>query len=261
MSVMNTTLILHYINNVDFIPEMERWFVHYHCPQVMAQEPWLTRYCMYRVLPAAKGMETMGFMNYRVHENMGLSVESRRSMRGLLAMTPEPFENPMTVAAANFPSEPSEDFFGQSLNHADAAFIRFITFMSYPDYISRDEGEDWFLNTHVPEVCRLPGLLRFFSHKCYDKFYSPIPLSDDVPDFSNFGGLFFNEWDRVSEMWFPSNSAWTKAFMENPDAFTKPSWATLDKYPFVKPMEDFVCTSILERPDQNMLKNYDGCIF
>ena len=114
MAVMNKTLIIHHINDIDNIPAMERWFVHHHCPEVMAQEPWLTRYVMYRVMPPAKGMETMGFFNYRVHENLGLDVEGRRSLRGLLGMTPEPVENAMTVAIANIPAEPTEDFFGQT---------------------------------------------------------------------------------------------------------------------------------------------------
>ena len=56
MAVMNKTLIIHHINDIDNIPAMERWFVHHHCPEVMAQEPWLTRYVMYRVMPPAKGM-------------------------------------------------------------------------------------------------------------------------------------------------------------------------------------------------------------
>lgn len=40
MAVMNKTLIIHHINDIDNIPAMERWFVHHHCPEVMAQEPW-----------------------------------------------------------------------------------------------------------------------------------------------------------------------------------------------------------------------------
>ena len=38
MAVMNKTLIIHHINDIDNIPAMERWFVHHHCPEVMAQE-------------------------------------------------------------------------------------------------------------------------------------------------------------------------------------------------------------------------------
>ena len=36
MSTMNKTLIIHHINDIDNIPAMERWFVHHHCPEVMA---------------------------------------------------------------------------------------------------------------------------------------------------------------------------------------------------------------------------------
>ena len=54
MAVMNKTLIIHHINDIDNIPAMERWFVHHHCPEVMAQEPWLTRYVMYRVIDVYK---------------------------------------------------------------------------------------------------------------------------------------------------------------------------------------------------------------
>lgn len=258
---MNRTLIIHHLNNIDFLPQMERWYVNHHAPEVLAQEPWLTRYVMFRVIPPAKGMENLGFMNYRVHENWNLDINNRRSLRGLLAMTPEPFENSMNVAVINMPAEPTEDFFGLERSHTDPACIRFITVFSYPEGVSREEGEDWFLNTHVPEVCKLPGLKRFFSYKTYEEYHSPLPMSDDVPDFVDHGGqsLFGHKWDRVSEMWFENNSDWTKAF-ENAN-FSAPLWATRDTYPFVEPMVHFICTSLLERPDQNMLKNYEGLIY
>ena len=155
MAVMNKTLIIHHINNIDHIPAMERWFVHHHCPEVMAQEPWLTRYVMYRVMPPARGMEELGFFNYRVHENLGLDVEGRRSLKGLLGMTPEPCENAMTVAIANVPAEPTEDFFGQAMSHADGAFIRFVYLLSYPKGVPEEEGEEWFLRSFRSEERRV----------------------------------------------------------------------------------------------------------
>lgn len=85
----------------------------------------------------------------------------------------------------------------------------------------------------------------------------------DGPEFVDVGegNIFFHRWDCVCEMWFENNSAWTNAFINNPPAWTVPAWATRTTFPFVEPGKDFVCTSILERPDQNMLKHYDGCIF
>ena len=181
-------------------------------------------------------------------------------------MTPEPVDNAMTVAIANVPAEPTEDFFGQTMNHAGKTFIRFVYMMSYSERrFPARMGNNGFLHTFAPEACTLPGLLRFFSHKAYDRQYPPIPLpeSGDGPEFVDVGedNIFFHRWDRVCEMWFENNSAWTNAFVKNPPSWTVPAWATRDTFPFVEPGKDFVCTSLLERPDQNMLKHYDGCIF
>jgi len=260
--LMNRTFILHHINNVDYIPAMERWFNRYHYPEVLAQEPWLSRYLLFRVLPPAKGMEELGFLNYHVHENWNLDIENRRGCRGLLAMTPEPYDDAMNVAIANVPAEPTHDFFGYSLGHTDRdpAFFRFITLLSFPEGVSREEGDDWFLNVHAPEACKLPGLLRFFSHRAYDREYSPLPMPDDAPAFVDPGkNLFSHRWHWLSEMWFENNSAWTKAF--GSFTFTKPDWAVRDSYPFVEPLRDFVCTSILEHPDLDILHHAQGFLF
>jgi len=48
----------------------------------------------------------------------------------------------------------------------------------------------------------------------------------------------------VSELWFENFSDWRRAVIEQPPAYTKPSWATQDAYPFVKPFEDLVSSFI-----------------
>lgn len=264
MTTMNKTIIIHHLNDLDNLPKMERWFVRDHCPEVLAQAPWLTRYVMYRTVPPAKGMESMGYMNYRVHVNMAIDKSFRRNLRGLLCATQEPVENAMTVAVANVPAEPTEDFCGQQLGHYDTSFIRFLYFFSYPERVDKKEGEDWFLNVHAPEVCKLPGVLRFFSSKSYDEKFPPLPMPEGMDNLSFVDlakdNLLFHSWDRVCEIWFENNSAWTEAFVENGDKLTAPGWATTNAYPFVVPGKDFICTSILERPDQDMLKHYEGYI-
>lgn len=55
-----------------------------------------------------------------------------------------------------------------------------------PECVTRENGEKWFLDVHALQVCKLPGLMRVFSYKAYDRFYSPIPLAEDVPDFIDF---------------------------------------------------------------------------
>jgi hypothetical protein len=40
--------------------------------------------------------------------------------------------------------------------------------------------------------------------------------------------------------------------------YTKPSWVRYDKYPFLKPFVDFVCSFILERPNDEFLRDARG---
>jgi hypothetical protein len=62
-------------------------------------------------------------------------------------------------------------------------------------------------------------------------------------------------WDRVIELWYETFSDWRRAVIEEPPSYTRPSWATRDTYPFVKPFEDFVCSFILERPNDEFLRD------
>ena len=65
----------------------------------------------------------------------------------------------------------------------------------------------------------------------------------------------------VCELWFRNNSAWTNAFVKNPARLDGARLGHPGHLPLCGAGKDFVCTSLLERPDQNMLKHYDGCIF
>ena len=71
-----------------------------------------------------------------------------------------------------------------------------------------EEGERWFLETHAPEVCELPGLRRFFSYRVIDE---PVRL----PGVWRDGGTpppetVQHEWHRLSELWFDSFSDWRR---------------------------------------------------
>ena len=45
-----------------------------------------------------------------------------------------------------------------------------------------------------------------------------------------------------------------KAVLEQPPAYTRPSWATHDQYPFVEPNRDMLGSFILERPTHDLLR-------
>ncbi len=105
---------------------------------------------------------------------------------------------------------------------------------------------------------QIQGLIRFFSHKAVEFEGSALPITtdDNKEEGSEKLKNMMRHWDRLSELWFECNDDWTKGLIENPPAFTKPEWATLDKFPFLEPGVDFVHTFILESPDCDFTKHF-----
>ncbi|MCL6479481.1 MAG: hypothetical protein K6T65_13930 [Peptococcaceae bacterium] len=258
MSAIIKTIIVHHQPDPNDYPAQERWFWKHHCPEVLLQAPWLCRYVMYRAVPVPPpGAEAYGYYNYRVHENWIRSSEGRRGRNGSLSMTPQPGK--MEVVVVSVPAEPTEDFMGAGLRYGEKTILRWLTIFRYPDGVPVEEGEDWYLNVHVPEVMKQPGLIRFFSHKAIEnKQSSPLPHSaKQKPFVTDPGPLFFKQWHRVSELWYENNNGWVDSVLKSPPRYTKPPWARYDQYPFLEPRNEFISTFILERPDQDMLRDYE----
>ncbi len=253
---MSKLFIIHKINDENDRPALERWFHRYHVPEVMTQNPWTVKYLLYRVVPAPQGGEAFGYYNYRVHENWVLDNSMRRGEKGLLSMTQQP--GACDAIVVNMPAEPTEDFLGREFCFDDFTILRWVCAFRYPDTISVEEGEDWYLNTHVPEVKKQPGLKRFFSTKAHIKEGGILPQGDDFIEHDN---LFFKQWHRVSELWYENNNGWTDAIIKNPPHYTKPDWATHDQYPFLIPGMEFISTFILERPDVDYIREYKPLYF
>jgi NADPH-dependent FMN reductase len=68
-------------------------------------------------------------------------------------------------------------------------------------------------------------------------------------------GSYHPAWDRVSELWYETFSDWRRSVIESPPQYTRPSWATSDTYPFVKPFEGLVSSFLLERPNDEFLRD------
>jgi hypothetical protein len=248
---MSKLLIIHKLNDENDRPALERWFYRYHVPEVMTQNPWTVKYVLYRVVPAPPGGENYGYFNYRVHENWVPDKTLRRGTKGLLAMTTQP--GACDAIVVNMPAEPTEDFLGGKCCFDDHTILRWVTVFRYPDGVSVEEGEDWYLNTHVPEVMKQPGLTRFFSTKAY-LGKMPLPQGEDFKE--KHDDLFYKQWHRVSEMWYENNTGWVNSILSNPPQYTKPRWATHDKYPLLIPGSEFISTFILERPDQDYIRDF-----
>ena len=250
---MTKLVVMHHLLDPDDRPGLERWFWKHHCPEVLAQAPWMTRYVLYRAQPAPSGAEAYGAINYRVHENWVWGPDQRRGVRGLLSMTPEPAA--MEVLAFSVPAEPTEDFLGADLRPDDKSVLRWVCAFRYPDGVEEEKGEDWYLNVHVPEVCRQPGLIRFFSHKAQAGVRPAISKSNaQRPFMARVSPLMGKRWHRISELWYENDSGWKESVLKAPPAYTPPPWTGHGAYPFLVPGQEFVSAFLLERPDEDLMQ-------
>lgn len=235
----------------DFFPAMERWYHREHSAEIARRYgPWLQRHESYLPLAVPAEAQAYGFYNWRVTEAFWREVPLP-GPQGALSFTPPP--TIPRVASCFVPPQPSEDFLGSDFIPAEKVGLRWYILLRYPQGVSRQEGEQWFLDVHAPEVMKQPGLYRFFSHQVIQDApgLPGVWRPGDAPPES----MTRVRWDRVIELWYETFSDWRRAVVEEPPLYTRPAWATRGAYPFVEPFEDFVSSFILERPNDEFLRD------
>ena len=264
MSMVKCSFILD-LPSMNELPEMERWYIRYHAPEAIGMlGAWMTRYMSYRAVPPPEGAADYGYYNYRVSElwfrsidelppvvGMGMDLSGQifeltwpKFMRG--AVSSELYapkwggrpEGPHPWTQIFVPAATTEDFLGR-FTFDDITFIRWYIAFKYPEGVSIEDGEDWYLNVHSKEVMQQPGLIRYFSHRAVE-----------VP-----GIPYQYPWDRLTEQWYENYDAWHKALNAS-ITYTKPDWASKETYPFLAPYTDFLSTFILERPTDDFLRDW-----
>lgn len=238
----NKVFILHHLPDMNDLPAAERWFYRYHVPEVLRQGP--LKYLCFRAVPPPPGAEKYGYYNYKLHENVTLSDDLGGS--ALTSFTPEVV--PLHVVMVRVPVRPTEDFLGAGLTAEEKTILRWFIIFKYPDGVPLEEGEDWYLNTHVPEVKKQPGLIRFFS-------YRTLPFDQQIASgmrsFIHPKSRLSHEGHRVTEMWYENSNGWVNSVINSPPEYTRPPWAKYSEYPFLEPFKDFFSTFILERPTED----------
>lgn len=254
---MQKMVIFHNLLEENARPALERWFRQRHVPEVLVQYPWTSRYLLYRPVPAPEGAQDAGLYTYRIHENWAPSMQARRGKKGLLAMTGEPVANKIKADIIHVPAEPTEDFFGGDWPLDAHSILRWVVAYRYPAG-KEQEADDFFLNTQAREIMEMPGLIRFFSHKAvtFEGSALPITTGDNDAEGSAKKQNLMRHWNRLSELWFECGNDWQNALLQNPPSFTKPPWATADRFPFLTPGEDFIHTFLLETPDCDFTKSF-----
>ena len=152
---------------------------------------------LYR-LDAPADAQQFGFYNWRVTECFWREMP-KAGARGAYFFTPAPVWNPIATCTA---AQPDEDFFGWDGFSTEGACIRWYQVLRYPLGVRLKDGEDWYVNVHAPEVCKQPGLRRFFSYQCAQE---ARPAGRHVaPDATPPDDMQMVQWDRVVEMWYDS---------------------------------------------------------
>lgn len=254
------------IPSMNDLPASERWLLKDHAMETLSWiGPWLDEYVSYRVVPPPPDVYPdavrYGYYNWRVTNHVyNEAPPPPTKMWTIVAPVPHPVrptatdveqiydanvdgrrEAPHMHVLCYVPFEPTQDFMGKELNPWDKSFLRWITVFKYPEGVSMEEGEKWYLDIHSKEVMRQPGIIRYFSFRTiHFPGHPPYP------------------WHRVSEQWYENFNCWKKSIIDSPPKYTKPPWAKYDEYPFLEPYVDFVSTFILERPTNDFLRDYMG---
>ncbi|HUV44578.1 MAG TPA: hypothetical protein VMW13_07095 [Dehalococcoidales bacterium] len=225
-----------FLDGVDPI-EADRWYFRYHYKECLRFfGPWLRRYESYRAQEPPPEAERFGVRRGRLTELWYDSIES--------FIEAKPFSWPFTrssftrvsnnaqpAAGAMVPAMPTEDFLGKAPTPEERPILRWVCVFRYPEGVSLEDGEKWYLDVHSREVAQQPGLLKYVSHSALKD--SPMP----------------SPWVRVSELWYEDFDAWRKANIDSPPGFTSPPWA--DSEPFV----ELASTFVRYKPDVDFLKD------
>ena len=245
---------------------MNRWLYKDHAPDTVSQNgPILERYCTYRALPIPEGGKEYGAYNWRMTEHWwredpwGDIEHSENHGSALTEIWPERYNEIIGQGHANgartgtwdgsrdgehppvftfVPYRPDNTFKGDGVTLAQGPFYRFVVHFRYPEGVSFEEGEEWFLNTFAPEVCKQPELIRFFAFKAIKPITGPFI--------------------RVMELWYKDPNSWKKAWVDKVPQLTKPSWAQYDKPPYLEPYKHWVSMFLEERAECDFLHGYNG---
>lgn len=263
------SFILNNIRSDNDRPKGFRWLYKQHVPESMSQfAPYCSKYSTYHILPLPQDSLEFGSYNWIMTEhywmfNLFQDKNSGHSS-GLAFREDYPADfmditcqppsahlrqsgwsgtkdgyHPLVFCFA--PIFWEDDFKGSNRMTDDGANFRWLYFITYPKDVPAQECDKWFKEVYAPQVCANKEVTRFLSSRTLD-----------TPK--------INPFDRVVEIWFDDSEGWHKTMVEKAHEYSKPSWATYDKFPFFEPFKDMVGCFILDRPDSDHLQQWRGYI-
>ena len=106
--------------------------------------------------------------------------------------------------------------------------VRFVHFFNYPEGVTVEDGEQWYLGEHVSQVQKLPGIIRYRTWRGLP----PIPLfsPDPYDRFVRMSELVFENMALAQQATLGNASLWTAAAAGNP-GFGELECVFLDEQP------------------------------
>jgi hypothetical protein len=251
---MIRSIVVHEIpmNNV---AAMERWYWRDHAPEICRRYgPWLTRHESYLPVDAPADARAYGMFNWRVTDGWWREIPEP-GPKGVMAFSVPPVWP--RVATCFITAQPDHDFKGAEIQPHERNVLRWLQLWRYPEGIDRDEADRWFTEIHAPEMCRHDGLFRFFSHRTVSPG-TGLPGIWPADAVAPMRAGLLTGFHRVAELWYETFDDWRRATTGTLPGLTPPPWASQPGYPFLAPDSDFVSSFILERPNDEFLRDSRG---
>jgi hypothetical protein len=232
--------------------ETDWFYMRYHGPEIVRLSgPWLSRYQLWLPYePPEAAVERFGAVRGRYAE-LWYREDDFLDRPGLSGITDSPFSKTSTKKTGQtnvmVPANPTETFYDSDPHPEKTPILKWVTFIQYPEGVSKEEGEKWFLEVHAKEAATQPGLLKFVSHSVVELGNAGLPPGMDLEDLPAEMPPM-KTWVRMCEYWYTDLDAWRKAVLDSPPDYTAPSWG--GTYPFV----DMASTFIPYFPDVDFLK-------
>jgi hypothetical protein len=118
---------------------------------------------------------------------------------------------------------------------AGRGVVRFVHMFNYPEGISKEEGDRWYMEEHVPKVKALPGVVRYNSWEALP----PIKMWTFDP---------YDRFTRLTELVFEDMESCLNGTIRNPEL-----WASgTEGHPGFRELE---CVLLDEEPQYDLLKD------
>ena len=132
-----------------------------------------------------------------------------------------------------------EDLKGAKRTVEDGPNYRWQFVIKYPEGVSMEEGDKWFFEDVVPKFQESSDVNRILTSKIMQEV-------NHCP------------YQRVVEMWFNCPSGWHRTAVGK--TFKKPSWATCDVFPYLKPKFEFSSLFLTDIAESDNYTQYRGYI-